>query len=67
MLKNFTVFLISNDNFFWGRRCWVLEIIIMDYHPQNSNQSSNLIRKNKKKSGQFPTVLLSYIYKVQNT
>lgn len=46
--------------FFWEGG--VLEILIMDYNPQNSNQSSNLIRKNKKKSGQFPTVLLSYIY-----
>lgn len=45
--------------FFWEGG--VLEILIMDYNPQNSNQSSNLIRKNKKKSGQFPTVLLTYI------
>lgn len=67
MLKNFTVFLISNDNFFF----WEGVLGVGDINNGLSTPRTLTIfqynKKKSKKSGQFPTVLLSYIYKVQNT
>lgn len=67
MLKSvFSVFLISNDNFFWGEE-------VLGVGDNNNGLSTprtltifQYNKKKSKKSGQFPTVLLSYIYKVQN-